>query len=167
MEKKEVRIYKALNAESFNSLGAYLLATKSGVYTFHSAELAITLTASMDDINATGCFIDDEGLDFHIEVVPTVNSVDMDAIYNPFTSAHTLRDIIDKLLREQELTAEKHNNVIADYCNTCNDLRNAVEAEKQQTENYKNYWLGESRKNDRVKQQVEAISVLIQSIFPS
>ena len=163
----EVRIYKALNADSFNNLGAYLLASGNGSYTFHPAELAITLTASMADINAAGCFIDNEGLDFHIEVVPTVTSVDMDAVYNPFASAHTLRGIIKKLLREQELTAEAHNNVIADYCNTCNDLKASIEDEKNQTKKYSDYWLEETRKNDRVKQQVQAISVLINSIFPS
>lgn len=166
--KTEVRIYNAINEESFYALGSHILATKvEGTYTFHPGENAITLAAPITVVNDIGRFIDAEGLDFHIDVVPDVTSVDLDAIYNPLSASHTLKGIIEVMLSEQRLATEKHNNVIADYCNTCNDLKAAIEAEKKNTEKFQKYWIDETQESSRVKQQVEAITVLMKAIYPS
>ena len=148
--------YKAMNEDSYNSLAAYAVTTPATV-TLHPGLLTIVISG--DAANEVGQFIDSEGLDFHINPIEVHDENLGEVIDNETTDADTLRKIIYRLMGQREAMEEQHNNILADITAQRDDAQKS-------RDNYSKWLSEEAAYSNRVKSQVQAIAVLINSIFP-
>lgn len=148
--------YKALNKDSYNSLAAYAITIPATV-TLHPGLLTIVI--SENAAKKVGQFIDDNGLDFHINQIEVDDDNLQDVINNESTDADTLRKIIYLVMGEKKAMAEAHKSILDDITKEC-------ESAKKNRDMYQQWYYETSGKADRVKSQVKAIAVLMDSIFP-
>lgn len=143
--------YKALNEDSYNSLAAYVTTIPATV-TLHPGLLTIVIS---DNVNKeVGEFIDDNALSFHINPIE-VHGDDVDEVIDdPTTDADTLRRIIFQMLSEKNA----RKSVLDDMTKQCDKA-------KQDCDFYRKCYLDSTEKADRVKSQIAAIAVLINSIY--
>ncbi len=156
MELTTSNQYKALNEASYNSLAAYA-STIPATVTLHPGLLTIVI--SEDATKEIGQFIDDNGLDFHINPIEVHDENLGDVIDNATTDANTLRKIIYQLLEEKRAMAETHKSVLDDITKQCDSA-------KENRDMYQKWYYETKQGADRVKSQVKAIAVLVNSIFP-
>lgn len=156
MELTTSNQYKALNEASYNSLAAYA-STIPATVTLHPRLLTIVI--SEDATKEVGEFIDDNGLDFHINPIEVHDENLGDVIDNATTDANTLRKIIYQLLEEKRAMAETHKSVLDDITKQCDSA-------KENRDMYQKWYYETKQGADRVKSQVKAIAVLVNSIFP-
>lgn len=148
--------YKALNENSYDSLAAYATTIPATV-TLHPGFL--TIVVSEDAAMEVGKFIDDNGLDFHIDHIEVDDDNLRDVIDCETTDANTLRKIIYELLEEKRALAETHKSVL-------DDITKQRDSAKENRDMYQKWYYETKQGADRVKSQVKAIAVLINSIFP-
>lgn len=148
--------YKALNEASYNSLAAYA-STIPATVTLHPGFLTIVI--SEDAAKEVGEFIDDNGLDFRINPIEVDDDNLRDVIDSETTDANTLRKIIYQLLDEKRAMVETHKSVLDDITKQCDSA-------KENRDLYQKWYHETAGKADRVKSQVKAIAVLVNSIFP-
>lgn len=148
--------YKALNETSYNSLAAYA-STISATVTLHPGLL--TIVVSENAAKEIGQFIDDNGLDFHINQIEVNDDNLRDVIDNATTDADTLRKIIYQLMGDKRAMAEAHKSILDDITKQCDTA-------KHDRDMYQRWYCEATEKADRVKSQVKAIAVLVNSIFP-
>lgn len=134
--------YKALNEDSYNSLAAYA-STIPATVTLHPGLLTIVI--SENATKEVGKFIDDNGLDFHI------NQIEVDD--------DTLRKIIYRMIGEKQSMIEAHESVLESITKQCDSA-------KKDRDMYQKWYYETTEKTDRVKSQIQAIAVLVNSIFP-
>ena len=156
MELTTSNQYKALNEASYNSLAAYA-STIPATVTLHPGLLKSVI--SEDATKESGQFIDDNGLDFHINPIEVHDENLGDVIDNATTDANTLRKIIYQLLEEKRAMAETHKSVLDDITKQCDSA-------KENRDMYQKWYYETKQGADRVKSQVKAIAVLVNSIFP-
>lgn len=148
--------YNALDEDSYNSLAAYAITTPATVCLHPELDTIVISDSVSDEI---GKFIDREGLDFNISPVEFSSENLKEVVDNPITDADTLRNIIYTLLREKEDMAEAHRDAISDI------IRQKDVAENDR-DRYKDWFYESNNKENRIKEQVKAIAVLINSIYP-
>lgn len=148
--------YKALNEDSYNSLAAYATTIPATV-TLHPS--LHTIVISENAAKEVGQFIDENGLDFHINQIEVDDDNLRDVIDCATTDADTLRKIIYRVLEERRAMAEANKSVLDDIAKQCDSA-------KKDRDMYQRWYHETSEKADRVKSQVNAIAVLIDSIFP-
>lgn len=148
--------YKAINEASYNSLAAYA-STIPATVTLHPGFLTIVI--SEDAAKEVGEFIDDNGLDFRISQIEVDDDNLRDVIDSETTDADTLRKIIYQLLEEKRAMAETHKSVLDDIAKQCDSA-------KENRDMYQKWYYETKQGADRVKSQVKAIAVLVNSIFP-
>lgn len=161
MEQLTPYQYKANNAGSYNALAAYAILTLANV-SFYPEQQTIVVSPTEKShkvINDIGVFIDREGLDFYINPICWTAEDAIDALSDETVDTGTLRLIINQLLEEQSKAAKKNNDIIAEI-SAKHDL--AV----KNCEEYKRWWHDSNKRLGRVKDQVQSIGVLINSIFP-
>ena len=156
MELTTSNQYKALNEASYNSLAAYA-STIPATVTLHPGFLTIVI--SEDATKEVGEFIDDNGLDFHISQIEVDDDNLRDVIDSETTDANTLRKIIYQLFDEKRAMAETHKSVLDDITKQCDSA-------KENRDMYQKWYYETKQGADRVKSQVKAIAVLVNSIFP-
>lgn len=156
MDQNTAYQYKALNEDSYNSLAAFAVSTPATV-TLHPGLLTIVITG--DDANEVGKFIDSEGLDFHINPIEFHDETLGAVIDCETTDANTLRKIIYQLLEEKRAMAETHKSVLDDITKQCDSA-------KKDRDLFQKWYHESAQGADRVKSQVKAIAVLVNSIFP-
>ena len=156
MELTTSNQYKALNEASYNSLAAYA-STIPATVTLHPGFLTIVI--SEDAAKEVGEFIDDNGLDFRISQIEVYDDNLRDVIDSETTDADTLRKIIYQLLEEKRAMAETHKSVLDDIAKQCDSA-------KENRDMYQKWYYETKQGADRVKSQVKAIAVLVNSIFP-
>lgn len=156
MEQATPYRYEAKNGGSYNELAAYATQLMGNVSLF--PELS-TIVIDGRFANDVGKFIDKEGLDVFISPI----EVDDNNIHNIINTAtvdtDTLRKIIYQLLEEKRAMAETHKSVL-------DDITKQRDSAKQNRDLYQKLYHETSGKADRVKSQVKAIAVLVNSIFP-
>lgn len=148
--------YKAINEASYNSLAAYA-STIPATVTLHPGFLTIVI--SEDATKEVGEFIDDNGLDFRISQIEVDDDNLRDVIDSETTDANTLRKIIYQLLEEKRAMAETHKSVL-------DDITKQRDSAKENRDMYQKWYYETKQGADRVKSQVKAIAVLVNSIFP-
>lgn len=148
--------YKALNEESYNSLAAYATTIPATV-TLHPG--LRTIVISENAAKEVGQFIDENGLSFHINQIEVDDDNLRDVIDCETTDADTLRKIIYRVLEEKRAMAEANKSVLDDIAKQCDSA-------KKDRDMYQRWYHEISEKTDRVRSQVKAIAVLIDSIFP-
>lgn len=156
MEQNTAYQYKALNEDSYNSLAAFAVTTPATV-TLHPGLLTIVI--SDNSTNEIGEFIDSEGLDFHINPIEVHDETLGYVIDCETTDAGTLRKIIHRMMAER-IAMEDHNKGIIAEITAQRD-----EAQKGR-DNYSRWYSEEAANANRVKSKVQAIAVLLNSIFP-
>lgn len=156
MELTTSNQYKALNEASYNSLAAYA-STIPATVTLHPGFLTIVI--SEDATKEVGEFIDDNGLDFRISQIEVDDDNLRDVIDSETTDANTLRKIIYQLLDEKRAMAETHKSVLDDITKQCDSA-------KKDRDLFQEWYRESAQGADRVKSQVKAIAVLVNSIFP-
>jgi len=156
MELTTSNQYKALNEASYNSLAAYA-STIPATVTLHPGLLTIVI--SEDATKELGQFIDDNGLYFHINPIEFHDENLGDVIDHATTAANTLRTIIYQMLEEKRAMAETHKSVLDDITKQCDSA-------KENRDMYQKWYYETKQGADRVKSQVKAIAVLVNSIFP-
>lgn len=156
MELTTSNQYKALNEASYNSLAAYA-STIPATVTLHPGFLTIVI--SEDATKKVGEFIDDNGLDFRISQIEVDDDNLRNVIDSETTDANTLRKIIYQLLEEKRAMAETHKSVLDDITKQCDSA-------KENRDMYQKWYYETKQGADRVKSQVKAIAVLVNSIFP-
>lgn len=156
MELTTSNQYKALNEASYNSLAAYA-STIPATVTLHPGFLTIVI--SEDATKEVGEFIDDNGLDFRISQIEVDDDNLRDVIDSETTDADTLRKIIYRMMEEKRSMAETHKSVLDDITKQCDSA-------KKNRDMYQQWYYETKQGADRVKSQVKAIAVLVNSIFP-
>lgn len=156
MDQNTAYQYKAINEDSYNSLAAYAVTTSATV-TLHPGLLTIVISSNAT--NEVDEFIDSEGLDFHINPIEVHDENLRDVIDSETTDANTLRKIIYQLLEEKRAMAETHKSVL-------DDITKQRDSAKENRDLYQKWYHETAGKADRVKSQVKAIAVLVNSIFP-
>lgn len=148
--------YKALNEDSYNSLAAYATTIPATV-TLHPGLLTIVI--SENAANEVGQFIDENGLDFHINQIEVNNENLRDVIDSETTDADTLRNIISRLMDEHEAITEPLERDLA-------KVEKERDEAKHDRDMYKRWHSESLQASCRVKSQIQAIAVLVNSIFP-
>ena len=155
--------YVANNKDSYNSLAAYAVTLPVTVTLFPQYN---TIAISEDAAKEVGKFIDDEALDFIIKIDQTdVDDIE-GLLTSPTTDTSILRDIAESFQATMKASAEQYKKNLDNVCAERADAINALEAKKKESDNYAKWWGEESAKNRRIHQQIDAISVLMESIFP-
>lgn len=148
--------YKALNEDSYNSLAAYATTIPATV-TLHPGILTIVIPVNA--AKEVGQFIDENGLSFHINQIEVDDDNILEVIDSETTDADTLRKIIYQLLEEKRAMAEEHKSIL-------DSMAKQYDTARENRDMYQRWYHETSEKADRVKSQVKAIAVLIDSIFP-
>lgn len=162
--ERETKVFKALDFPDYKSLAEYLITSRVDMYTCHVAECVIVVTASEDDMCLIESFISDKALDFVEQSI----IADEDAVVeNPFASTDSLRRVINQLIQKQTVANEEHTKAVLDFETQLEQKQKIVEMKERDTNRVRDLWMEEMAKTDRVKRQVEAISVMLSSIFPS
>lgn len=148
--------YKAINEASYNSLAAYA-STIPATVTLHPGLLTIVI--SENATKEVGKFIDDNGLDFHINQIEVDDDNLRDVIDSETTDADTLRKIIYRMIGEKQSMIEAHESVLDSITKQCDSA-------KKDRDMYQKWYYETTEKTNRVKSQIQAIAVLVNSIFP-
>lgn len=156
MELTTYNQYKALNEASYNSLAAYA-STIPATVTLHPGLLSIVISENAS--KEVGEFIDDNGLDFHINPIEVDDDNLRAVIDSETTDADTLRKIIYRIMEEKRAMAETHKSVLE-------DITKQRDSAKENRDMYQKWYYETKQGADRVKSQVKAIVVLVNSIFP-
>lgn len=159
MEQNSSIQYNALNKESYDSLAAYVVTIPATV-TLHPSVHTIVIPDNA--AKEVGQFIDDEGLDFHIHPTEVDDEHLCELIDNETTDAATLRKIIHRM-RENE---GKHKNILTELEESNRKLKQERDDCKNDYLQYQELFRDKASQYNRVKDQVKAISVLVNAIFP-
>ncbi len=156
MEQNTTIQYEALNDGSYNELAAYVINLVGNVSLF-PAQNTIVIDGRFS--NDVGKFIDEEGLDFHINPIEVHDENLGELIDNETTDPGTLRNIIYRLLEQRSHMTEQHETVIA-------EMTLKREAAEKDRDMYMRWYSESNNRANRIKSQVQAIAVLINEIFP-
>lgn len=156
MEQNTAYQYKALNEDSFNRLAAFVVNTTATVTLHRNLN---TIVIAGDTANEVGQYIDSEGLDFNINPIEVHDENFGEVVDNPTTDAGTLRKIIYRLLQEKSDMSSAHKSAIE-------ELSQTAEKTKKDKALYQKLYYDCSKDANRVKEQVQAIAVLFNNIFP-
>lgn len=156
MEQTTPYRYEAKNDGSYNELAAYAIQLMGNVSLF--PELS-TIVIDGRFANDVGKFIDKEGLDIFISPIEVDDDNILDLINTATVDADTLRKIIYRVMEEKKAMAEAHKSILDDITKECDSA-------KKNRDMYQQRYYETFDKADRVKSQVKAIAVLMDSIFP-
>lgn len=148
--------YKAIDEDSYNSLAAYAI-TLPATVTLHPGFQTIVI--SENATQEVGEFIDSEGLSFHIAPIEVDEDNFGDLIDDPVTDPDTLRVIINQLVQDKAKMAAAHRDALA-------EITRQKDAAKKEADLYQRCFSETNSNANRVREQVEAIAVLINAIFP-
>ena len=148
--------YKAMTEESYNSLAAYA-STIPATVTLHPGFLTIVIS---EDAAKEVCeFIEDNDLDIQIYQIEVDDDNLREVIDSETTDADTLRKIIYQMMEEKRAIAETHKSILDDITKQCDSAQ-------KNHEMYKKWYYETKQGADRIKSQVKAIAVLVNTIFP-
>lgn len=150
--------YAANNATSYKALATYVINTSANVSLFPGKlTLVVAPTPENPDVvKELGTLIDNEALDFHISPIDG----DIDEILAIETiDTDSLRHVIDIIKTENE----EDIKVLQTRLESCEN--NLSKAQKDK-DSYQKWWHESQQRESRVKEQVQAITTLMNSIYP-
>lgn len=168
MEQYTPYRYKTDSPGSYNELAHYAINTMATVTLFpESQTIVITPTKQHGQIiKEVGCYIDREGLDFHITPVEIDDESIERAAISETADPHSLRNVILKLLGERKISEEKHESVLSEIANERTDLKRMLGEVSRERSVLRDRWLKATGENRRIKEQVGAIATLVSAICP-
>lgn len=157
MEQKLSIRYVAANRESYESLAKFAVSLDATVTLFPTLN---TIIVTEDAAKAVGGHIDTNGLDFHIETLDFDDEQLESAAEFTTIDSGTLRRIIARLTDQRaDMSTE-----IAEIKNQLADVKEQLAEARKSEAQYSKWWSEASTCNNRLKQQVKAIAVLVNSI---
>lgn len=155
--------YRANNDESYNSLAAYAVTLPVTVTLFPQFK---TIAISEDASKEVGEFIDNEALDFIISVAQ-IETDDINVLLaDPTSDTSILRDIAESFQEEKKASAELYKRNLDEVTREKINVIDELEKAKKDVVQYSRWWQEEQKKHDRIHKQVDAIAVLLGSIYP-
>lgn len=148
--------FTASDDTSYNSIAACAV-TIDATVTLHPDLL--TVVVSSEGVGEMGQFIEDSALDIKVSQIEVNDDNLTDVIESRTTDAGTLRKIIYRMMEEKRAMAETHKSVLDDITKQC-------DSSKENRDMYREWYYETKQGADRVKSQVRAIAVLVNSIFP-
>lgn len=148
--------YAALSEDSYNSLAAFASTIPAQVTLFPALHIIVVAN---DGVAEVGKFIDDNALDFQIGPIEIDADNLMATLECEATDPYTLREIISYMKSERASMMQAHEAVVA-------DLKHQRAVAESRRTRYSRWFNEASARNDRVKAQVDAIAVLLNSIYP-
>lgn len=148
--------FTASDDTSYNSIAACAV-TIDATVTLHPDLL--TVVVSSEGVGEMGQFIEDSALDIKVSQIEVNDDNLTDVIESRTTDAGTLRKIIYRMMEEKRAMAETHKSVLDDITKQC-------DSSKENRDMYQKWYYETKQGADRVKSQVRAIAVLVNSIFP-
>lgn len=148
--------YAALSEDSYDSLAAFASTIPAQVTLFPALHIIVVAN---DGVAEVGKFIDDNALDFQIGPIEIDADNLMATVECEATDPYTLREIISYMKSERASMMQAHEAVVADF-------KRQRDMAKSRCDRYSRWFNEASARNDRVKAQVEAIAVLLNSIYP-
>lgn len=156
MEQTTPYRYEAKNDGSYNELAAYATQLMGNVSLF--PELS-TIVIDGRFANDVGKFIDKEGLDIFISPIDVDDNNIHDLINTATVDADTLRTILYRVMEDKRVMAEVHKSALDDITKECDSAKAARDL-------YQKWYMETQDYNDAIKRRVQAIAVLVNSIFP-
>lgn len=156
MEQNNSYRYEAKNVGSYNELAVYATQLRGNVSLFPELN---TIVVDGRFANDVGKFIDKEGLDFFISPIEIEDDELINLVNTEAIDTETLRRVTCRIIALSNRAAEKQDNIIA-------EITAADESVKKDRDFYRELYLKYANKNDRIKKQVQALAVLVDSIFP-
>lgn len=150
--------YAALSEDSYNSLAAFASTIPAQVTLFPALHIIVVADDGVAEV-VIGKFIDDNALDFQISPIEIDADNLMATVECEATDPYTLREIISYMKSERASMMQAHEAVVADF-------KLQRDMAKSRCDRYSRWFNEASARNDRVKAQVEAIAVLLNSIYP-
>lgn len=151
--------YAANNADSYNKLATYaIFHTSANVSLFPGKQTLVVAPTpeNPDVVKELGEFIDKEALDFRI------SPIDGDA--DEILALETADS--DSLRRAIDLIKTKNEDVENSLQTRLEACENNLSQARKDKDNYQKWWLDSQHRENRVKEQVQAIAVLMNSIYP-
>ena len=148
--------FTASDDTSYNSIAACAV-TIDATVTLHPDLL--TVVVSSEGVGEMGQFIEGSALDIKVSQIEVNDDNLTDVIESRTTDAGTLRKIIYRMMEEKRAMAETHKSVLDDITKQC-------DSSKENRDMYQKWYYETKQGADRVKSQVRAIAVLVNSIFP-
>lgn len=149
--------YVAANRESYESLAKFTAALGTTVTLFPTMN---TILITEDSAKAVGEHIDTNGLDFHIETLDFSDEQLESAADFITVDSSTLRRVIARLTDQRaDMSTE-----IAEIKNQLADVKDQLADSRKKEAQYSKWWSESSTSNNRLKQQIKAIAVLVNSI---
>lgn len=148
--------YEALNEESYDEMLGYVLAEDFEVALYPESQ---TIVIANFDEAEVGKFIDDNALDFRIKALDVYDN-DLDSLIDSETvDANTLRKVAERLRHRIKVMAEANEK-------SHNALKEELFRTRNEHERLSGFLNEANCKSCRVRKQVEAIAVMLDSIFP-
>lgn len=163
MEESISYQYEANNKESYDVLAAYATNLSVNVSLF-PMKRTIVIDGNVAEI--VGEFIDCQGLDFHIAPIELHAECIGDLINNETTDAATLRRIIYQFLEQQKMQSEQQKEQCEKHINVIEEITRDRDKARESSETYLRWYHDVDGRLNRVKVQVQALAVMIDSIFP-
>lgn len=151
--------YKALSAEDYNTLAAYIVTSNLNA-SFFPKRFTIVVTPKEDEEEAfkkVGKFIDNEGLSFDINPIILDDVNENNLINNEVTPSYILVEILVRTLTEH-LDVEKSLRTRLEACES-----NLAKAQKDR-DNYYKWWQEEESKRTRLVDTIKALRTLLNAV---
>lgn len=143
--------YLAKDQESYARLANYAAALPVTVTLF---PLFNTIVIAEEAKFTVGQFIDENALDFSIEVNQTeVDDID-ELLDNPTTGATILHEIAETYRSGKKTLADQNR-----------EMQIKLESETKYKDDFYKYWMAAESKNDKIGIQIKAIASLMKAIF--
>lgn len=156
MEQTTSIQYTALNEKSYETLAAYAVTLNATVTLYPKLQVIVITDNVAGEVKK---YIDKRGLDFGINPIILHDECFGDMIDNPTTDSNTLRKIIYHLLEARKSMATDHQDAL-------DEITKQKDATAKDLDMYKKLYYETSGRESRIKEQVKAIAVLMDSIFP-
>lgn len=155
MEQDTSIRYEAKNDGSYNELAAYAANVGANASLFPEYRTIIINGSAAKDV---GKFIDENGLDFFIAPIEINDDNLYDIINTKTIDADTMRKAADIMHTKMQGMKESHCEAEAEMKKRCADTKTDLDMYRR--------WYSECNKElDRVKRQVRAMAIVLDSIF--
>lgn len=152
--------YTAFNDNSYCNLANFAASLPVNV-TLFPEQMTVVIDATA--AKTVGEFIANTSLEVLAESVTAIEDNIADAAAeiaaDPTADADTLRAVVNALLEEKTLAAESHNNIIT-------DMAQERDTAQKDRDMYHRWYTEAAQHASRVKNQIQAIAVLINEVYP-
>lgn len=168
MEKSTSYRYEALNDKSYQKLSEFAARAAVATTTLYPKHKTVVISATdaeLDFIGRTGKFIDDNGLDFHITPIERSGDPIEAIIADETIDAESLRQLVIEFKEYRDKLVKEHNDRVNDLHSEIDETVKKLNDASRERDQYADLWKVAHTRSSRVREQIEAIAVLMNSIY--